>query len=328
MSRALLTFVAVSAASLGLLSSPSDAGANDPEIVFNPPLTVNIRQTNGAPARGELLSVNDKEVLLRIVSGKEVRMKLERVRSIKNSTSTFEFRPADETFDELCRRIDEVPGAKLMGELRGVRRSTQNRPATTESSSEDPHDRRGTLKNQASPFQAQEVLGKGRLGPNGLPTKPRKDEEEAPVQSSVQIAQNEGKPSPTSDAEAEPDEPPVPGSTIYLCSNCEKELPLSFVSGDACPHCGKVAVFADEAADNAANGPATVSAPGQNPFATGGPATVPTVPVVPTAVEPVPVSAPPAAGGGGMGLADIPLLGKVGIFAGFVILGWFVLQRR
>jgi hypothetical protein len=37
-------------------------------------------------------------------------------------------------------------------------------------------------------------------------------------------------------------------------------------------------------------------------------------------------AAAPAAGGGG--LADVPLIAKIGVFAAFLIVGWFLLNRR
>jgi hypothetical protein len=118
----------------------------------------------------------------------------------------------------------------------------------------------------------------------------------------------------------------APGTEILICSNCNEELPAGFVSGDACPHCGKVATYEVEESNPFAAGGGASAAP-QNPFAAPGG-------VPPTAAMPavMPAAPPPAAaapaGGQGMSMADIPLIGKLGIFAGFVIVGWLILQRR
>jgi hypothetical protein len=343
MSRALLTLIAVFALCLTALSAAAQAGANDPEIVFDPPLSVTIRQTNGAPARGEILSMNEKDLLLRAVSGKEVRIKLERVRSIKTSGETFEYWPSDETFMELCQRVDKLPGATLMGNIaeptrRGrTPRAVPNRNGAAASNDEDPDDRRGMKKPQgraAVTPSGDDILAKGRSSLNGLHGR-RQDEAESEQekkqpangtagsrnrrqQNDESTADNDQSDSDQGD-NGQGDSVAVAG-TIYFCSHCEKELPLSFRSGSKCPHCGQIAVFEDESASTAA---LATHAPAKNPFAAGGPATTPAA--APPAAAPV--AAAPAAGGG-MGLADVPMVAKIGIFLGLLVVGWFLLNRR
>jgi hypothetical protein len=336
MSRALLTLIAVFALCLTALSAIAQAGANDPEIVFDPPLSVTIRQTNGAPARGEILSMNEKDLLLRAVSGKEVRIKLERVRSIKTSGETFEYWPSDETFMELCQRVDKVPGATLMGEVaqpkRGRTRATPNRNGAVANDNDDPDDKRGMKRPQGQAAitpSGDDILAKGRSSLSGLHGR-RQDEAEADLEKKQQANGNAGSRNrrqqddeSTADndqAESDQSDSTASAGTIYFCSHCEKELPLSFRSGSKCPHCGEIAVFEDESASSAA---LATPAPAKNPFAAGGPATTPAAAPVAAA----PVAAAPAAGGG-MGLADVPLVAKIGIFLGLLVVGWFLLNRR
>jgi len=338
MNRALLTLIAIVA--LTVASHPASAGADDPELVFDPPLSVNIRQTNGVAARGDILSMNDKELLLKSVSGKEVRIKLERIRSIKNTSETFEYWPGKESFEDLCARVDEVPGAKLMGDkapAKTGRRTVSSRDEDEGVDSDDQRGRRNGTPNGGG------ILDKGRpaLG-SGAAHGRKADEIEAANRAAHQAIERAGpriatrpepskkqKPANVEDATDEPAEPaepakePEPGDTILLCSHCEKELPLAFQSGDACPHCGKVAVFEHESAESAAE--QLPEPEKEDPFKPRGAVTTP-APVP----APVPIAnasaAAPAAGGGG--LADVPLIAKIGVFAAFLIVGWFLLNRR
>lgn len=334
MSRAHLTLVAVFALCLAAIPASAQAGADDPEIVFDPPLNVNIRQTNGVAARGEILSMNDKELLLRSVSKKEVRIKLERVRSIKTSNETFEYWPGDESFSDLCARADEVPGAKLMGDGPPSKTGRSTRPAVPDRDDEeevDPGDQRGGKagpRPSGANASGSDILKPGRPGKS--PRGNRDDDLQAAHQEIERGGQKTsgGKTgSARAEVEAESDttdDEPQPGTTIYSCSHCEKELPLSFSSGDACPHCGKVAVFEEESAEGAAL--KDPPRPVQNPFAAGGQASTPAAAPAAVPVAAAPVTAAPASGG--MGLSDMPMLAKVGIFAAFLVVGWFLLNRR
>jgi len=329
MNRAILTLIALQVACLVASAAAAQAGANDPEIVFDPPLTVTIRQTNGAPARGDVLSMNEQDLLLRTVGGKDVRIKLERIRSIKTANESFEFWPADESFTDLCGRVDAVPGATLMGDVakpapaRGARRSTQNRTAPVDEDDPEVRRERRQAARDASPkIGSGDILAKGRPGLEKLQAAKRGDDPEQQAATRPgRDRQNDERGADESPADEAPnqDETPASGTTIYSCSHCQEDLPLSFNSGDACPHCGKLVVHEHESAETAAEDTVVTR---DDPFKSNVPATTP---------APVPVAAPAAVApvaGGGMGLADMPLIAKVGIFAGFLIVGWLVLQRR
>jgi hypothetical protein len=329
MNRASFTLTAVSALCLMVLSAAAQAAANDPEIVFDPPLSVTIRQTNGAPARGEILSMTGKELLLKAINGKEVRIKLERVRSIKTSNESFEYWPSDEPFTELCQRVDKVPGATLMGDIarpktgRSTQRAAPKRSEPADAEEED-SDRPGLKKKPRLALPSADEIEESRPSLK-IGSRDRGDDEDAQAEDKTDKRGPTRSRREADEATADDDQGDAPkaGGTVYLCSHCEKELPLAFLSGDACPHCGKIAVFEEESASTAALADA---APNKNPFATGGPATTP-APVHTPVATPAAVAPAPATGGG-MTLADVPLAAKIGIFLGFVVIGWFVLNRR
>jgi hypothetical protein len=304
---------------------PSAAVAEEPEIAFDPPLAVVIRKTDGTSARGRLLRLDAEQATLRILNGSEIELPIDRVRLIQASggaAGTFEYRPADEAFEDLAARSGSVPGAKVSGAVaRSVARTGNGagaRQANRRSAignSDDDDDRRGfrvrepvrprdekTQTGDAGPNPANPFGNLGRMTPN--------------VPAVNDPAANE----PTGE---EPDATPAPGTVILVCSNCEKDLPAGFRSGSACPHCGEIAVFEEESAQLAAN---DAAASPQNPFAApgGGAAPAPVAPVTPAPARQNPV----ATGGQGFSMSNMPLIAKVGIFAAFVVVGWLVLQRR
>src|SRR5262245_30395332 len=84
--------------------------AADAEIAFEPPRIVAVRQTNGAPARGHLLRITENDLWLRVVNGTEVRLKLDRVRSVKASDQSLEFWPGSESFYDFATRLKKSEG--------------------------------------------------------------------------------------------------------------------------------------------------------------------------------------------------------------------------
>ncbi|MBL8850859.1 MAG: hypothetical protein JNG89_14355 [Planctomycetaceae bacterium] len=300
------------------LPGASAIGA-DAEIVFDPPKAVVVRQTNGAPARGDLLRIDNAELHLRALNGNEVQFKLERVRSVKTADETFEFWPSQETFEELAGRINTIGGAKLTGRV--------PKSAANDESETPPQGRgRAARKHQQNVGDDNVPRDEDGRGPFGIqvPATNPADSDQTPVTRADNAR-------PATDAEPEPaestDEPavdPEAGTEILVCSNCQKDLPTGFASGDKCPHCNKVAVFdTGDVNPFAATGS---SAPAQNPFAANGAA--PPAAAIPAAAPAAAAAAPVTADAEGSGLAEIPLYGKIGIFAAFLVVGWLILQRR
>jgi hypothetical protein len=280
----------------------------DPEIVFDPPKTVVVRQSNGAPARGELLRIDREELHLRALNGDEVQFKLERVRSVKTSDESFEYWPAQETFDELAGRINTVQGAKLNGTVAaangGTQQTGQNRSRTRKHKRDDDYG--------ATPDEDGRSGFELRANGNGIdPARQGRADSARPAPQGADDTE------PTENGTTDAD--PAPGAEILVCSNCQKDLPAGFVSGGRCPHCDRVVVF--DTGDSNPFAASAGSASPQNPFAANG---APPPAQIPAAAA----GAPPAADAGGGGLDSIPLYGKIGIFAAFLVVGWLILQRR
>src|SRR5262245_8615037 len=86
------------------------AQAADAEIAFEPPKVVAVRQSNGAPARGHLLRITENDLWLKVLNGSELRLKLERVRSVKSPDQTLEFWPGSESFYDFATRMKQSQG--------------------------------------------------------------------------------------------------------------------------------------------------------------------------------------------------------------------------
>lgn len=316
MRRTLGNLCATGALSLITLCAAVCAAADKRELTFDPPLTVSIRQTNGAIARGTLLNVTEQELLLRAVNGKDVTFKLDRIRFVKTSNDTFEYWPNKETFAELCQRADEVPNATLSDPAapagRGARRGN-----AVQRDEPDPADLRGERTPLARPGTAptgNDILAPGRVGvaPGATRQQVRAAAADSKRQPPRRDPPQDETPPPTDDAA---DDPPAPGSAVYSCSNCMRDLPATVRSGQECPHCGEIIVFDEDSAESAAT-----RDPTGDPFVAAGPATIP------APAPPVVAAAQPAAGG--LSISEVPLLAKIGIFVGLLALGWIILQRR
>lgn len=304
----------------------------DPEVVFEPPKAVVVRQSNGLPARGELLRMNADTLWLRALNGKEVRLKLENVRSIKSSDESFEYRPGEETFGELSQRIGSVSGASLNGSVaaspRGTSRRTQtNSPKLVNPGQMDP-DARKEARRAARVAQANPVGGAGRDGNSPVVPPLRLGGGGSDDPASDRANESPGDPAVSANDAVRATSPAAgsaAGTEVLLCSECEQELPAGFTGG-ACPHCGKQLAFEDTGPTNPFEVP--TGAPGRpaNPFATNSAPTTPPTAAMP-ALQPA-AAAPAPAPGEPAGLSNMPLIAKVGIFAGFVIGGWFLLMRR
>ena len=307
------------------LASDSHVSAADTEITFDPPPTVVVRKTDGRSARGRLLSITADQVRLRLVRGDEIELELDEVRRIGGSTSSrlgrrttgqFEYIPSLESFDELVNRVSRIPNSLVVGGRPTVRRSQSQPPSSPNTDSDDDGKR--------SPFAR---------GQNArpAPVEPRRYQVETPPNTGSPLG-NSGTNAKETDVDEEA--PPVTNgvSEIYVCSHCEHDLPAGFQSGGKCPHCGWVALFEEESAELAANDP--IAKPTTNPFApqAGGGREVRQQPaadrggrlnVAAAAQNPAPAAkAPP------FSFANMPTIAKVGIFLGFIVVGWFILQRR
>lgn len=332
MHRTLKALIACCAAYLATCWLPGSGAVHgaDAEIVFDPPLVVVVRQSNGLPARGELLRMNAESLWLRALNGKEVRLKLANVRSVRTSNESFEYWPGEESFAELAQRVGSIAGASLNGTVasspRGnARRGAGGSPKLTDPGQMDPDARkeaRRAARLRQSEAASGDVRGNQRPVIPGFKGREEGSDDPENVPSSEPVADRAGA---GNVADTGGDGGAVPGTEVLLCSQCEKELPAGFTGG-ACPHCGKVLAFEDTGPSNpfavkpgAPGGPA-------NPFATkSAPTTPPTaaMPAVqPASTTPAPAPAQP------IGLANMPVIAKVGIFAGFLIVGWFLLQRR
>lgn len=309
MRRTIGKLCALGALSLVTLCAAVCAAADKSELAFDPPLSVSIRQTNGLTARGKLLTVTEQELVLRAVNGKEVKFKLDRIRFVKNTDETFEYWPNKEKFSELCKRVDEVPDATLNNAAHLARRD--GRPQR--SPQPDPADVRGESTRRTRPAIASsenDLRAPGGVdespGAGGPRVQNAADAQQQPARRNFSA---DDTPLTTDDVA----DPPARGSVIYSCSNCTQDLPATIRSGDSCPHCGEIAVFEEDSAELAA----TVD-PRGDPFAAAGPPTVP--------VSVAHVAAPQPTGG--LSIAEMPFIAKIGIFAGFLFLGWILLQRR
>lgn len=305
-----VTRIAFGLTSLLVMQAAVALAAGDAEIVFDPPKAVLVRKTDGSPARGELLRINGEKLWLRAVNGTEVDYKLEKVRSVKASDESFEFWPSKETFNELAGRIDKVGGAKLNGTVASPARTQRSQPQQTQPRKKP---RRGDDDyGESSPATATDGSAAApplHFGDNARPAPAIDDangrDEDAGTEAETEEA--------TADADS------TAGAEVLICSNCDKELPAAFKSGDKCPHCSTIAVFQTVEVNPFAA--TTTTKPAHDPFAA---AAAPPAAAIPAA----PGAAAPVVDAGAGGLAGIPLLGKVGIFAAFVIVGWFILQRR
>jgi len=324
---------------MGIVATSGAGGqqtnAADPEIVFDPPKTVVVRQTNGRPARGELLRLNEDALWLRVLDGTEVKLKLDKVRSVKTSDESFEFWPAQEDFSGLAQRIGTVSGAKLNGKVARRASAVSNRKSPGGKSTDigqidqdDPDERRHLRRKQRMQMENPATVGNRRPILNLPPAKNLANaatvDEPARTEEHAQISRSDDESNEPEETADDSDATGAGSIEVLVCSNCEKDLPAGFKSGSQCPHCGKVAVFEQVAVGN----PFAVQGGGgqasQNPFAASGgtlPAPAATVPLV-QPVAAAPTNAP------AMSLEGMPLIAKVGIFAGFVVLGWFILQRR
>jgi hypothetical protein len=294
----------------------SNAAAADAEIVFDPPKAVVVRQRNGAPARGDLLRIDSEKLHLRALNGDEVQIKLERVRSVKTPDEAFEFWPEQETFEELAGRINTISGAKLNGKVPTSAARGDSTPPRQRGAS------RAARKHEERAGNDSDARDEDGRGPFGLqaPVTPQSDDPALVVRTdSARPAPARASETAESTDDTASDAEPAPGTEILVCSNCEKDLPAGFVSGGRCPHCDRVAIF--DTGDANPFAASQGSATGHDPFAaTGAPAAA--IPASAAAA----VAATPAADDGGM--AGIPLYGKIGIFAAFLVVGWLILQRR
>ena len=284
--------------------SPSLAA--EPEIVFDPPPSIVVRKTNGSAARGSLLGIDAKRVRLRIVDGTEIKLELSDVRLILASRAgrrvvgRFEFRPAAETLEELARRIRRIPGAKLIRDFDG------------DDDNAVPRDHHGGARAPSESGQAAEYPKQNQqFRPNAARPAAEKHSERTDGRSKDDsIAPSGNAAQDTTAVEA-----PAGADGISICSNCQHELPATVRSGHRCPNCGQL--LEEESPPVAAQEP-PVTTP-QNPFAP--PNSVP-------ALKTAPAQSPTSGTVRKMSLDNIPPLAKLGIFAGFILLGWWVIGRR
>lgn len=275
--------------------------ATQPQIVFDPPKPVVVRQTNGTTARGKLLRITAEEVVIRTLSGTEVALEIERVRSVKTSDGALEYLPSKESYDELAQRFAKPRRAHPQSAAAGKGPIGPNSPEA-----------------QPFPFAGRESTdATNKTDPQSPPGR------QAPVDS---IPPSEGTGETSSAAAASDDRGPSNDGgdelTVLICSQCNKELPSSIRSGDTCPHCGTVVVY-DDGAPAAALDLGATGYP--DPGATGFPA-APAGPNAPTPAQRPASGTTTVVSDGGLANLSLPL--KVGIFVGILALGWLLLQRR
>lgn len=308
----------------GGLAADSRALAAEPEIVFDPAPSVTVRKTDGTSARGRLISINEDEIRLRILNGREIELELERVRVIRGgagkasqrSAGKFEFQPTVETFDDLVQRVPSMPYAKLSGEPGRVVGSDANPQFRSRPS--QPSGSTGSGKREDGDDTRGFSLGGAPAGSADVeqPRAARRQQNNNPFGFAGDAA---------NDAEDD-EEPagPVAGTEILVCSMCERDLPAGFRSGGKCPNCGETLVLEEDSADSAVDDPA---ARASNPFAAPGGA-APREDRVVAASSTRRNQAPSAAEATEFSFSNMPPIAKIGIFFGFIVAGWFVLQRR
>ena len=107
---------------------------------------------------------------------------------------------------------------------------------------------------------------------------------------------------------------------ILKCLNCNHELPATIGHGRPCPQCGQLMEFAIEATGH------TMAVP-NHPFAASDDAPK-TQRLSRAAVDTVELQASAAVEKPDLSLSSMPLIAKIGIFGGFIALGWLIIQRR
>lgn len=335
-----------------VIQGASQAGS----MTFLVPREVVLRH-NGAPIRAGMKSMSPDEVVVVLRTGVEKSYAMSAVTSVVAADKTFQYYPAQETFDEFLVKAALIRGVTIVrddgagsaggsgaggdsktlgGVSEGYARMIGMQPAAMARVTSS-----GGGFAQASGFAgaSQRPQGLARLEPPVIPELDRavvtaleQQRKAAEIEAATpKFALPGGGVAPVTPLGTGGSFAlPPAGEEVLICSNsaCGKEVPGAKY-GQKCPHCGVTWAHQSTgdiiaSAGNSAAGPVVDP---KNPFAKAPPAPVPNA----MAMPPQPMVAPAAAAAAppeGLTLDTIPWWGKVlGFGASIMVLMW-VLGRR
>ncbi len=291
----LIALVAVSAA------VAQDAPRKVQQVTLSPPKEASIRQKSGPARVFTLISLTEEVVTIRTSAGKEVEIEMDKIKTIRTRDGEFDYSPEDEAFASLLRRANRISGVSIetVDVFDPLERFAPGEEIPQSPGRPDPDP--AVVRNTPPPD-------------TGMPE---------PVTSQplvISTPEVTATPAPVMQPDDTDDPPAPPGTTIYTCATCGKELPAGVRDGDKCPHCGIVfwnrATPAAVATANS-DGSTTTGYPeaAGNPTTSGAPAN-----------NAAPATAAPSSSS--VNFDEIPMWMKVGFFVGLLAIGWLLLQRR
>lgn len=294
---------------------PEDAPRKVQQVTLSPPKDASIRQKSGPARTFTLISLTEDSIKVRTSAGKEIEIEMDKIQTIRTRDGEFDYSPGEETFASLLRRATRING--VMVETVDVYDPIE-RIAPGE---EEPEERPRPANNghRANP---PAVAANNDPGAEPGESVTRPSTAHSAQVPSVTVEPSNPEPVTSEPADATTSghsENPAPGTTIYTCATCGKELPPGIKDGEKCPHCGIVFWSAGPPVAVAANS-------GDNSGNSGYPAAT----GYPTSAGNNPASAPVATtpGVSTTSFSDVPMWMKVGFFVGLLVIGWLLLQRR
>ena len=265
---------------------------------------MSIRQKSGPSRTFTLISLTAETATIRTAAGKDVEIEMSKIRSIRTRDGDFDFSPEEEAFASLVRRANRISGVSV--QTVDVYDPIE-RFAPGEEIPSDP------VPPRRNPDPAPSIVRNDDTNPG--PADPV-----LPQPLIVATPETTTNVTPAMTPE-DAGNPPPPGTTIYTCATCNRDLPAGVRDGDKCPHCG--IVFWNRAPAPAASGNSGgTNNAGGYPQATG-------YPTASGAADPA--ASPPSnitTSSGGLDLDSVPMWMKVGFFVGLIAIGWLLLQRR
>jgi hypothetical protein len=302
------------------------------QLEFVPPRDVNIRMANGSLTKAKLKSILPTSIIVSNRDGSEKELSIATVRTVSTSDNSFNYAPAQETFEKLATRAQKIQGVTLR--TRAVAGSAASEKATSTADLSGDKGPNGPpaiyaamigLAPKALPEMSSGSAGfvtsSGFGGPNLRPhTHSALDTSAVASMTGLSNRPPAGMPGAVKPAEREL--VGKPGEHVY-CSNpkCKKEVHDAHY-GDECPYCHIIWAKEDAPAMVAVNPSGAGSETGgSSPFGAAVSATT-TTPGAKTTPGAVPIVNP------GFSLETVPWWGKVGGFGAMLFVLWFLSQRR